>query len=142
MLKDDKKGLVSIIVYILLGIVGVPVFSGFKGGLGVILGLTGGYIIGFIFIALIYMIYETLFNKKKDVILEYITFATGLIVCYLFGTIWFVRAYTSQGNTVSFMGALTICVLPFIIPDIIKMVLGVVVGGKVRKAVEKGCLTA
>ncbi|MBR6474866.1 MAG: biotin transporter BioY, partial [Lachnospiraceae bacterium] len=53
-LLGGRKGFLSILVYILLGAVGLPVFSGFKGGIGVLAGTTGGYIIGFLFIALIY----------------------------------------------------------------------------------------
>ena len=56
--SGGKKGLIAIILYILLGIIGVPVFTGFKAGLSAIAGPTGGYIIGFIFIGVLYLIFE------------------------------------------------------------------------------------
>ena len=81
-----KRGTLSTLLYILIGAIGVPVFSGFKSGFGVLLGSTGGYIIGFIFTALIVGIVSDKTNKLWALILS---MAVGILVCYAFGTAWF-----------------------------------------------------
>ena len=86
-LLGGKRGTVSICINILLGAVGMPVFTGFNGGIGVLLGTTGGYIVGFIFIGLIYWLAEKLFGGKLLVRIS--AMVIGLLVCYAFGTAWF-----------------------------------------------------
>ena len=86
-----KRGSLSVLVYLLLGVIGVPVFAGFSGGLGVLLGSTGGYIIGFLFSALIMWGMEILFGKSNVVLV--VSMIVGLLVCYLFGTVWFMSVY-------------------------------------------------
>ena len=132
-----KKGLISILVYILLGVVGLPVFSGFNGGIGALFNVTGGYIIGFVFSALTFWLIATIFNKKLRKIVNLIASFTGLIVCYVFGTLWYVLLFVKNGDTIEFTSAFTICVLPFIIPDILKIVLSVVISEKLKKLVGK-----
>jgi biotin transport system substrate-specific component len=117
-----KKGIISILIYIFLGVIGLPVFSGFNGGIGALLNVTGGYIIGFIFSALTFWWVTFVFNKKPKKLINLIASFMGLIVCYIFGTLWYVLLYIKNGDTMSFTSALTICVLPFIIPDILKIV--------------------
>lgn len=110
-----KRGTFSVLVYILLGAIGVPVFSGFKGGIGVLAGATGGYIIGFIFTALITGIIS---NKTKKPFLVFGAMLLGIAACYIFGTVWFMLVYTKEAMPLS--KTLALCVTPFIIPDIIK----------------------
>ena len=74
-----KRGTLAVVVYVLLGAIGVPVFAGFTGGFGIILRNTGGYIIGFIFTALTMWLMETLFGRKIWV--QAISMVIGLIVC-------------------------------------------------------------
>ncbi len=114
-----KKGALCVIVYILLGVIGIPVFSGFSSGIGQLLGPTGGYIIGFIFTALIIGGFSHLFGKKGIVL--FLSMVLGIAVCYVFGTAWYMIVYnkSSEAN-VSLSGALGICVVPFIIPDMAK----------------------
>ena len=128
-----KKGIISILIYILLGVVGLPVFSGFNGGIGALLNVTGGYIIGFIFSALIFGVVTSVLNKKPRKIIKIIASFAGLIGCYIFGTLWYVLLYIKNGDTMSFTSALTICVLPFIIPDVLKIVISVVISEKIAK---------
>jgi len=126
-LLGGKRGTLSVLVYILLGAVGLPVFSGFKGGIGVILGPTGGYILGFIISALIMWGFESMFGKKLWV---YITsMILGLASCYAFGTIWFMTVY-NRGNQdpASLSVVLGWCVIPFIIPDAVKIALALIIG--------------
>ncbi|MBQ1335194.1 MAG: biotin transporter BioY [Clostridia bacterium] len=122
-LLGGKRGTLSVIVYILLGVVGLPVFSGFRGGAGVILGTTGGYIIGFIFSALLFWLITAKLGRKTFIII--IAMVLGLIVCYAFGTAWFVIMYTNTTGPIGIIGALSSCVFPFIIPDVIKIALAV-----------------
>ena len=127
-----KKGIISIIIYILLGVVGLPVFSGFNGGIGALLNITGGYIIGFTFSALTYWLVTSIFSKKPRKMVNLIASFLGLIVCYFFGTIWYILLFVKDGGSISFASALTICVLPFIIPDIFKILLSVTLSEKVK----------
>lgn len=118
-------------VYILLGAVGLPVFSGFSGGIGHLLGATGGYIIGFLLSGVVYIVFNRLI-KSGGVPAKTVCRAIALLVCYLLGTIWFVVVMTARGNAVSFIYALSVCVLPFILPDIAKIALAVLVAKAVK----------
>lgn len=126
-----KRGTLAVLVYVLLGAVGVPVFAGFSGGIGALLGNAGGYIIGFIFSALVMWAFEHVFGRKP--VVQIISMIVGLIVCYAFGTAWFMFAYTRSTGPVGLMAVLSWCVFPFIIPDLIKIALAYVLSGKVRK---------
>ncbi len=114
-----KRGTLSVIIYILLGLVGVPVFAGFKGGVGSLVGPTGGYIIGFIFTALVYWLITKLLGTKLWAVV--LGMVLGLVVCYAFGTAWFVVVYSHKNGAIGVMQALSMCVIPFIIPDIVKI---------------------
>lgn len=94
MLLGGKKGTIAIALYILLGAVGVPVFSGFKGGVGALLGPTGGYIFGFLATGLVYILME----KRTFRFRAPVSLAIGTILCYAFGTIWFVIVYKRKGR--------------------------------------------
>ncbi|MDD6735794.1 MAG: biotin transporter BioY [Clostridiales bacterium] len=112
-----KKGVIATVIYILLGIVGIPVFAGFRAGIPTLLGGTGGYIIGLIPFAAITGLFCRRFGRKIQVMLP--SMILGLAVCYLLGTVWFVHLYAEKG----LWYAVSTCVLPFIIPDLIKLFL-------------------
>ncbi len=133
-LLGGKKGCLSILVYILLGAVGLPVFSGFKGGIGVLFGTTGGYIVGFILIALIYQISVNLLGNK--IYVRVMAMIAGLIVCYAFGTAWFMIVYTRNTGAVDIGTALGWCVIPFIIPDLVKLTLAMLVSSRLSVALQ------
>ena len=126
-----RGSLLSITAYLLLGAVGVPVFAGFKGGTGILLGNTGGYLIGFIFIPLICLGVEKLFGRK--LIFTIPALIIGLFVCYTFGTAWFIHVST---KAVTVRQALKWCVIPFIIPDLAKLALAAVLSVRVRKRIN------
>lgn len=109
-------GALSVAVYILLGAFGLPVFSGFVGGVGHLFGPTGGYILGFLLSAVIYGIVKKLLGKAK--FSDFLALTVGLIGCYTFGTLWFVHVYSGDMDCLK---ALSMCVFPFIIPDLVKM---------------------
>lgn len=119
----------STVIYLLLGMVGLPVFSGISGGLAKLAGPTGGYLIGFIFTALICGFFVTKFDK----IYMYVTgMVLGIIIAYLFGTVWF----TIQQDT-NFITALSLCVIPYLPGDVIKIVIAVLVGPILKKRIAK-----
>lgn len=112
---DTKLSVTAVAIYILLGMAGLPVFSAFRGGLHVIAGATGGYIIGYVPCALIISLLTKKFGGKKFI--YPLSMILGTLVCYLIGTVW----YSVQAET-SFTTALSVCVLPFIIGDVIKII--------------------
>ena len=115
-----KRGTLSILVYILLGAVGVPVFAGFSGGIGSLFGNAGGCIIGFLVGALVMWGMEKVMGRKTWALA--VQMVVGLIVCYAFGTAWFMIMYTRSAGPVGLVTVLGWCVFPFIIPDLIKIV--------------------
>ena len=133
-LLGGKKGTISVLVYILLGAVGVPVFAGFSGGIGVLFGTTGGYIVGFLLSGLVYWAMTTAFGEKLPIMI--IAMVLGLIVCYAFGTAWFMIVYAKNTAPIGLMTALGWCVFPFIIPDCIKIALAVVLTKQLKKYVK------
>ncbi len=129
-----KRGSLSILIFILLGATGLPVFAGFSGGVGVLLGSTGGYIIGFIFSALLMWLIEFLFGRKLLVL--GISMVLGLIVCYAFGTAWFMVVYSRASGAIGLVTALGWCVFPYIIPDIVKIALALVLTKRLRAVLK------
>ena len=129
-----KRGSFAVFIYLLLGAIGVPVFAGFTGGMGIILGNTGGYIIGFLASALIMWLMEKLLGKKTWVLA--LSMVLGLIACYAIGTAWFIIAYAKNTGSIGLVTALGWCVIPFIIPDIIKIVLALIVSNRVSKLMK------
>ncbi|MCD8197847.1 MAG: biotin transporter BioY [Lachnospiraceae bacterium] len=128
-----KKGTISFLIYLLLGLVGLPVFSGYAGGPAKLVGPTGGYLIGFIFIALIggYMIDRW----PEKYALHFIAYVASTALCYALGTAWFVYL---MDCTVAY--ALGICVFPFIIGDLCKIAVAMFLGAQVRRQLRKANL--
>ena len=126
-----RRGLYAMVVYLLLGAVGVPVFSGFRGGLGVLLDTTGGYIIGFAAAALIYWLLTAKLGDSLPV--KIAACVLGLAVCYAFGTAWFLVLYARTTGPIGVTTALSWCVLPYIVPDLLKLALAVVLSGRIKK---------
>lgn len=126
-----KRGTLVIVAYILMGMVGIPVFAGFSGGIGILFGSTGGYIIGYLFSALLMWLMEHLLGKKKWVLI--LSMVLGLLVCYLFGTIWFMVVYARNTGAIGIWTALVWCVIPYLIPDGIKIGLAFVLSIRLRK---------
>ncbi|MDE7322037.1 MAG: biotin transporter BioY [Lachnospiraceae bacterium] len=128
-----KRGTVSYCVYLLLGLVGLPVFSAFTSGPAKLLGPTGGYLIGFVFMALICGWFVDRWDGKPAPC--FIGMLVGTVVCYVFGTVWL--AYQAK---MSFGAALAAGVFPFIAGDIMKIALSLLVGMPVRVRVRKAAL--
>ena len=116
-----KLGLWSVAGYILLGALGVPVFSGFRGGPGALLGTTGGYIVGFLFTALVVGLAVARHGRRLWVMI--LAMAAGILLCYAFGTAWFMVVYARGTGPISLGTALSWCVIPYLISDGVKVVL-------------------
>lgn len=127
-----KRGTISCLIYLLIGLVGLPVFTGFSSGPAKLLGPTGGYLVGYIFMALIcgFVIDRT--NKMPMCFLGMIL-ATAVL--YLFGTVWL--AYQAGMN---FGEALAAGVLPFIPGDIAKIVIAMIAGPQIKKRLKRAGL--
>lgn len=125
-----KNGTISFIIYLLLGAVGVPVFSSFRGGLQVLAGATGGYLIGFIFLALIMGFALDHFDRK--LVPTIIGMIIGMVVCYAFGTVWLAKLLS-----LSFKEGLMMGVIPYLAGDAAKIIIAAIVGPKLYGATQK-----
>ena len=134
-----KRGALSALVYILLGITGVPVFSGFRGGIGVIFGVTGGYIISFPVMALFAGISSDLFKRFESLWVRNTILAGGLVlgaaINYISGMLW--GKFILDCN---FAHAFNLLVLPYIPTSVIKIILAWGVGITVKKILVKNKL--
>ena len=116
-----RRGTYAVGAYLLLGLAGAPVFSGFQGGAGVLLGATGGYILGVLASALLYWALTARLGDRTAV--RAAAMALGLIVCYAFGTAWFLTVYARTAGPIGLGAALGMCVFPFVVPDLVKLAL-------------------
>ena len=137
-----RRGTIAIAVYLALGAVGVPVFSGFKGGPAAFMGPTGGFLAGFLIAALVFWLFEKLVFAKlmttpsKKLIFGIVNSLIFEIVMYMVGVIWFMTVYAAQTGPVGLGTVLGWCVIPFIIPDIIKLAGASVIGSRASRFVR------
>lgn len=132
-----KKGTAAIIVYLLIGAAGLPVFSNFGAGIGKILGPTGGYMFGFIFSGITVILLEKFDTQNKY--LRIITDFIALFGCYSLGTIWF-YLFVGRQSGMSIYAVLSACVIPFIIPDITKIAFAEIIALKIPTKVKRSFL--
>lgn len=133
-LLGTKRGIISLIAYILLGTIGVPVFAGGKGGPAIIAGPTGGYITGFVFTIIIISVLMKFAKSDKsyiNLIITMIAMILGDLACMTIGTIQFATVMKT-----SIAAALSYCVVPFVITDLVKMALSVLVINRMRKYIK------
>jgi len=128
-LLGGKLGSITLLVYLLLGAVGAPVFSGFRGGLGVLLGTTGGYIFGFMLTSLVYWLITALGDTP---VARLIAMVLGLLLCYSCGSWWYMTRYLS-GGSVTLGVVLLKCVVPYLIPDGLKLALAWFFTGRLKQ---------
>lgn len=127
------RALVSYTVYLLLGAVGMPVFSGFQGGLAKLAGPTGGYLAGFWLMILVAGIIVE--KGKRNLLLTILGMLVGVAIDYAVGTAWFV--FQTESTVVH---ALDVCVYPFIPFDVAKIVIAVLLGSVVYKGLQRAKL--
>lgn len=126
-----KSGLLSVVVYLLLGLIGLPVFAGMQGGIGVLLGPTGGYLIGFLPMVLLS---GWLMKNKTKLWQRYLALALGLLVDYAFGTLWYLLVYAHSAGGI--VPAIALCVLPYLLPDALKLLGAVLIIQKLKTYVR------
>lgn len=125
-----RSGVLSVVIYILLGFAGVPVFVNFTAGAGKLFGPTGGYIIGYIFMALVCGFFIDKWNGRF--MMGFLGMVLGTAVCYLFGTVWL-----ACQMSLTLPQALIAGVLPYIPFDLAKLLLALVLGSQVRKRLKR-----
>ena len=128
LLLGGKRGTIAVVVYLLLGIVGLPVFTGFQGGLGTLLNVTGGYIVGFLAWALLYWLITTVAPQKKI-----LAMVAGLLICYGFGTFWFYTLYLQGGSAMGLGAFLLKCLVPYLLPDAAKLSLAFLLATRLKR---------
>ncbi len=133
-LLGPRRGTLAVLVYLLLGAVGIPVFSGFSGGIAALLGPTGGYLIGFLLLPLPYALVLRAAGRKP--LTEMLGLALGLLLCYALGTAWFMVVYARTKGPVALGTVLSWCVLPFLLPDVGKLLLALLLSRRIRPALK------
>lgn len=126
-LLGSKNGTNATLVYILLGLIGLPVFSGFKGGPGVLFSVTGGFIIGFIVLSMLVGMTVQYKSKVKKVTVSFI----GLLICYIIGTVWF-SVVSKTAMTTAFL----VVALPYLPKDILSMFAAYLVADRLKKSIK------
>lgn len=122
----------AVAVYILLGIAGLPVFSGFQGGISVIAGPTGGYVLGYIPMGLIISCFSERCVKSVCAVVKMSAAAFGgVIICYALGTVWYMLIMHAEAAE-----ALAVCVAPFAVFDVIKCICGAYTAYKIRRILK------
>ena len=118
MLCRPSTATLSMVAYILMGMIGLPVFAGFVGGIGVLLNSTGGYLLGYILTAFL-----TSLARNKKWYITVCAMVLGLLLCYAFGTMWFMIISKN-----SLIASLAYCVIPFVLPDVAKIICAFLLG--------------
>lgn len=129
-----RRGTYVVTAYLLLGAVGAPVFSNFRGGPDVLLGTTGGYILGFFFTALLYWLMTAKLGEGFPV--KIAACVLGMATYYAFGTAWYLALSFRSESPLGLMTALGFCVFPFIVPDLAKLALAVLLSHRVGKYIR------
>lgn len=124
-LLGGRGGTVTVLVYLLLGCAGAPVFSGFRGGVAVLLGPTGGYLWGFVIACVVYWVLE---KRVKP----WLNMVFGMLVCYFCGTVWYYYMYAPG----AVLPVILTCVVPYLLPDALKITLALTISQRLRRIVR------
>ena len=125
LLLDKKRATISVAIYLMIGFIGLPVFAGFIGGAGKLLGPTGGYLIGYLVLS---WIAGTILEKLEKT--KILALSIGTVGLYLVGTIWLM--FQSKLNL---MAALSVGVFPFVVFDVLKIVIAVILDNSIKKRI-------
>lgn len=128
------KGSLAVLIYILLGLIGLPVFSGYFGGAAKLFGPTGGYIMSYVLMCLVSGYFIEKFPFRKGYF-HFLGMIFGLILCYVLGTLWFSIVLDK-----TFSESLAICVYPFVMVDLIKIISAFFLGNGVKEGLRKAGL--
>lgn len=130
-LLGGRRAALAVLVFLLMGAVGLPVFSGFTGGVGHLFSVTGGYLLGFLAGALVMWLLEHLLGRRLRA--QIISMLAGLFVCYAVGTVWVAALYA---RTAGVFAALLIYVLPYIVPDLVKLTLALLLSRRLAPLIK------
>lgn len=125
-----RQSFSAVALYLLMGAIGLPVFAGFQGGFGVLLGPTSGYLLGFLLMPVIML------GAKNTTASRVLFCALGSLSCYILGTVWYTVAYGSL-TPAGLTAALIQCVLPFLLPDALKLTLAAVVCKRLEPHIQR-----
>ena len=134
-LLGTVRGTLAVLIYFVMGLIGIPVFSGFHAGVVALLGPTGGYLIGFVFEVAITGLFAAIRVKNKivETALTFLGALLALAALYFFGTLWFITVYNRGGaEPIGIAAALMLCVVPYILPDSIKVLLASVLSVRLK----------
>ena len=126
------RGAVSVLLYFLIGAIGLPVFSGFSGGIGRIFDATGGFILGFLLLALAYLLVERMLGTDRRA--RFFAVTLSLLAFYAIGSLWYAFVYNGGAG---YIAVLSFTVLPFVIPDILKILLAWALASRLRNVFYK-----
>ena len=129
-----RRGTVAILLYVAIGALGLPVFSGFSGGVGRLFDATGGFILGFIILSLVYLALDSL--TPSDGSRRAVSTVVSLLAFYAFGSIWYAAFYT-DGSLGGYLASTALTVLPFVLPDLVKIALAALLASRIKKALQK-----
>ena len=135
-LLGAKRGALSVLIYLILGAVGLPVFSGFSGGIGVLAGPTGGYLVGYLLCAVIVGVvaYVEPNGKKRNFARYVLAMLLGTLACYSFGTVCFLLI---MKGTYTVAHELLVCVVPYLLFDMIKIIVATAVVMPIKKILRR-----
>ena len=126
------KGTLAILLYLAIGAVGLPVFSGFTGGIGRLFDATGGFILGFLLLSAVYLLIERTLGAARYA--RFLAVALSLLAFYALGSLWYAFVYNGKEG---YIPTLAVTVLPFVIPDLMKILLASAVAARLRKIFYK-----
>lgn len=132
LLLDKKKAMISVALYLLIGLIGIPVFAGFSAGAGKLFGPTGGYLVGYLVLSFLAgsLLENVKYPGKQKVWYQILSLSVGTLGLYFVGTLWLM--YQSK---LSLITALSVGVFPFVFFDIVKIVLAVSMGNSIKKRI-------
>lgn len=133
-LLGGRLGTAAIATYMVMGLVGLPVFSGFSSGPAALFGATGGYLMGFLCMGLLYWLLTHLLGNRLPLVGLFLL--SGLLLLYSFGSLWFLWVYLGSGKAASFLTVLGWCVFPFVLPDLLKLGLALAVIRRLRPVIS------
>ena len=132
-LLDKKKALISTVLYLLIGLVGIPVYAGFGAGAGKLFGPTGGYLMGYLVLSFVggNLLEKGRVQGNKRILAQFLALCTGTIGLYFIGTLWLM--YQSK---LTLMTALSVGVFPFVAFDVVKIILAISIGNSIKKRIK------
>lgn len=133
-LLGGRLGSLVCLVYLLLGCAGLPVFSGFRGGIGVLMGPNGGYIWGFLAASVVYWAITGALKSRSAI--RWAAMGAALGVCYGVGTLWFALVWLRGTGALSLGLILGKCVAPYVLPDLLKLGLAMTLTRKLEKSIK------